>query len=134
MQETDCILIIHDMCYNPYVRYDDVEGLNHYGPIDASEIAGTIYALGEGRFLSEYFRNKRDYWIFSTHRLFGDCHDYSTVLPRNMDLVESLTANSEGFELPPSAGIAGGDPRPPMALIFMPRQRLLSFDLGLLPQ
>ncbi len=113
-----CIYFIHDMCYRPH----DFQNFSHYGNISPLEIGGTVSALGEGSYLCEYFaRHHGKHAIFSTHKLFGDSHEYSSILPRNSGLIEDLTAMVNGFQLPPSAGQKGGMPRVPMGLLVIPR-------------
>ncbi|MFH1673056.1 MAG: tetratricopeptide repeat protein [Pseudomonadota bacterium] len=116
LMSKECIYMIHDMCYRP----ESSSHFSHYASIRAPEICGTASARGEGQYLSEFFTRTPDYTIFSTHRLFGDCHEYSPALPRNLELIELLSKRVKGFELPKSAGMHGGFPRPPMSLILMP--------------
>jgi len=118
-----CIYFIHDMCYRPH----DFQNFSHYGKVSPFEIGGTAYARGEGSYLCEYFvRHHGKYVIFSTHKLFGDSHECSSILPRNLALIQELTTMIKGFQLPPSAGQKGGMPRPPMGLLVIPR---VLFDL-----
>jgi predicted O-methyltransferase YrrM len=117
----DCFLFIHDMCYRPQVPTE----FSHYGPISPLEIGGTVFAIGEAAYLSVYFFTHRDrYRVYSTHRLFGDAHEYSTQLPRNESLIERIQAVSPSFSLPPSPSIEGGMPRPPMGLFVFPADAL----------
>jgi predicted O-methyltransferase YrrM len=117
----DCVYFIHDMCYRPM----DVTRFDHYGAINPFEIGGTATATGEAAWLTEYFvENAFRYSLYSTHRCFGDQHECSTRLPRNEALIAWLTREIPGFSLPPSAGVAGGIPRPPMGLLAIPRSRL----------
>ncbi|MFQ5330078.1 MAG: glycosyltransferase [Thermodesulfobacteriota bacterium] len=120
LMSRECIYVIHDMSYRP----DGGSPFSHYGPIAGQEIIGTAYARGEGNYLSEFFSNTSRYTVFSTHRLFGDCHEGSSDLPRNLELIEVLSEKVAGFELPKSAGMAGGMPRPPMSLIIVPTHLL----------
>lgn len=116
----DCVYFIHDLCYRPM----DVTRFSHYGAINPFEIGGTAVALGEAAYLSEYFVAHADrYSLYSTHRCFGDQHECSTRLPRNEELIAWLAREIPGFSLPPSAGVAGGIPRPPMGLLAIPRSR-----------
>ena len=117
---SDCVYFIHDLCYRPM----DVTRFSHYGAINPFEIGGTAMALGEGAYLSEHFIEQASrYSLYSTHRCFGDQHECSTRLPRNEELIGRLARDIPGFSLPPSAGVAGGIPRPPMGLLVVPRSR-----------
>lgn len=115
-----CAYFIHDLCYRPL----DITEFSHHGAISPFEIGGTAMALGEAAYLAEHFIAHADrYSLYSTHRCFGDQHECSTRLPRNEDLIDTLTRTVPGFSLPPSAGVAGGIPRPPMGLLAIPRSR-----------
>lgn len=116
----DCVYFIHDLCYRPL----DITSFSHYGAINPFEIGGTAMAVGEAAFLVEHFvTHAPRYALYSTHRCFGDQHECSTRLPRNEALIATLTRDIPGFSLPPSAGLAGGIPRPPMGLLAIPRSR-----------
>lgn len=120
-----CVYFIHDMCYRP----QDFQSFSHYGPISPYEIGGTYSSLGEAAYLSEYFRSVEDrYAIFSTHRLFGDSHEFSSILPRNKPLINELSASIRDFSLPLSAGQEGGIPRCPMGLIVVPKVMLYTLN------
>ena len=116
----NCVYFIHDLCYRPL----DVTCISHYVAINPFEIGGTAMALGEAACLSEHFiAHATRYSLFSTNRCFGDQHECSTRLARNKELIDKLTRAVAGFSLPPSAGVAGGIPRPPMGLLVVPRSR-----------
>jgi len=116
----DCVYFIHDLCYRPM----DVTTFSHYGAINPFEIGGTATAIGEAAYLVEHFvENASRYALYSTHRCFGDQHECSTRLPRNEALIARLTRDFPAFSLPPSAGLAGGIPRPPMGIFAVPRSR-----------
>lgn len=118
LMSEQCVYFIHDLCYRPY----DFQNFSHYGRILPLEIGGTLSALGEGSYLCEYFLSHHpNHVIFSTHKLFGDHHEYSSILPRNLALIQELTTMIKGFQLPPSAGQKGGMPRPPMGIIVIPK-------------
>jgi predicted O-methyltransferase YrrM len=114
-----CVFYIHDMCYRPH----DFQNFSHYGQIHGTEIGGTGYSPGEAAYLCEFFSAcPGKYLLFSTHKLFGDSHEYSSILPRNLPLIEALEQTIEGFQLPPSAGQEGGIPRCPMGLFVFPME------------
>ncbi len=117
----DCVFFVHDMCYRPH----DFMQFSNYGPILAYEIGGTGFATGEAAMLCEYLAcGQPKYEVFSTHRLFGDSHECSSILPRNTRLIDRLTREIPRFELQPSAGQEGGLPRPPMGLFVIPESKM----------
>jgi len=121
----NCFLFIHDMCYRPLAP----TRFSHYGAISPLEIGGTAFALGEAAYLGGFFFTRNDeYEVYSTHRLFGDAHEYSTQLPRNEELIERITRVAPCFSLPPSAGWEGGIPRPPMGLLIFPKREQTDGD------
>lgn len=121
-----CVMFIHDMCYRP----QNFQQFAHYGELLPYEIGGTITSLGEAAYLQEwYLAHIDDYAIFSTHRLFGDNHEFSSVLPRNESLITALQNVSPHFSLPNSAGQEGGFPRCPMGLWVIPRVLLEEVQL-----
>lgn len=107
-----CLIGIHDMYYGG-------EFLNHYGPISYSDIKGTpgADAIAEGQCLSDYFR-RNDYVVYSTHKLFGQSHDHSRILPRNDELCRSISNVYSEFDYPASQQ-HGGNPRSCMSLIAL---------------
>ena len=109
-----CVVMIHDMSYYP----NDPTNFSHYGSCKPNEIKGTVAAIGEGQILAHFFSQLPNIQVFSTQRTFGDCHEESSILPRNRNLIEALSLAAPGFCLPPSAGMGGGFPRSPMCLIF----------------
>ncbi len=90
----DCVFMFHDMCYCPE-RIE--EPFNHYGPVKPSEITGHSNSFGEGAYLSSFLRALKGYRFFLTHRLFGGFGLLSPKLPINLQLVEALEKEADGF-------------------------------------
>ena len=111
----NCIIFIHDMCY----KCMNLNQFSNYGLVHPSEICGTSFSKGEAEVLRNYFGNiDNDYVMFSTHRMFGQSHDYSTELPRNNELCESIFKVYPKFQFP-ACQLSGGSPRPPMSLVTL---------------
>lgn len=121
----DCIIMFHDICYCPFRI---TEPFTHYGPVHPREIVGHIFSYGEGRYLSEYFSEKKNYKLFLLHKLFGGFGLFSPKLPTNREFIERLTQEISGFAYKKQDVPNYEDRKIPTMMIALPEHLLLNLD------
>lgn len=108
----DCIIAIHDMQYCP----DSINmSFDFYRPINPNEICETILSIGEAIALREFFTDRKDYVLISSHRLFGGMGQCAPPLPLNKGLIDAIgTENPFLYE-------GGYWALPPMMIFAIPK-------------
>ncbi|MCX8027487.1 MAG: class I SAM-dependent methyltransferase, partial [Thermodesulfovibrionales bacterium] len=109
----NCVIAIHDMYFLP----DSIdEPFDFYEPISYLNICPNPASIGEARAVREYFKERDDYVLFSTHRLFGGFGHCAPPLPLNKALIECIGIKPNFLE------DTGYWTQSPMLLIAIPKK------------
>ncbi|MCX8027693.1 MAG: class I SAM-dependent methyltransferase [Thermodesulfovibrionales bacterium] len=109
--------IIHDMCYCP--EYP-LTRIFHYGDASPNSICGHAGSYGEAECLRMFFKRQKGYRFFLTHKLFGGFGLLSPKIDLNMDLINHLLSEVDGFRYKISNKPNHEDRKIPCLLIAMP--------------
>lgn len=112
-------LVVHDICYCPEFAQTKIF---HYGDVSANNICGHALSFGEAECIRKYFRNLKGYRFFLTHKLFGGFGILSPKIDINMDLIEHLRSNIDGFIYKIKEGPNSEDRKIPCLLIAIPEK------------
>ncbi|HIJ59268.1 MAG TPA: hypothetical protein HPP56_01425 [Nitrospirae bacterium] len=83
----DCIIAIHDIYYMP----DNLEiPFDHYGAINSKNICENPASIGEAKAVRDFFKDRDDYILFSTNKLFGGLGHGAPPLPLNSELLSLI--------------------------------------------
>ncbi len=92
---SDCVIAIHDMYYGP----DNIDiPFDHYNPISCTDICPNPASIGEAKAVREFFMNRDDYVLYSTHRLFGGLGHCAFPLPLNRALLSLINKGHRFLE------------------------------------